>query len=129
MTNSLFVYGTLKRRTPGKPHRLLRGAQFVGSASVRGKLYDLGRYPGLVRNGTTDDRVYGELYELPQTVAVRSLRTLDEYEGDEFDRRRMYATLSNGRRRASWVYVLRERPPESARPVRSGRYKTKRGAA
>ena len=129
MMTSLFVYGTLKRRAPGRPHRLLRSAQFVGSASVRGRLYDLGRYPGLVRERANDGRVFGELYELPDDVAKRALRNLDEYEGQEFDRQRMYAVLPDGRRRASWVYVLREQPRDSARPVQSGRYKLKRGAA
>lgn len=61
MSDTLFVYGTLKRQGPGEPHRLLRGARFVSPATVGGTLYDLGRYPGLVRKARDGQRVFGEL--------------------------------------------------------------------
>jgi gamma-glutamylcyclotransferase (GGCT)/AIG2-like uncharacterized protein YtfP len=129
MTVSLFVYGTLKRASPGGPHRLLRTARLLGRGSVRGVLYDLGRYPGLVRTTANGHRVFGELYALPDDAAQRMLHQLDEYEGGEFARRRMFVTLPNGRRRAAWAYVLRGRPPRSARHLDSGQYAPGRGAA
>lgn len=129
MSDTLFVYGTLKRQRAGKPHRLLRRARFVSGASVGGALYDLGRYPGLVRKTHNGDRVFGELYELPEDSAPAMLRILDHHEGGEFDRRRVYVRFPDGQRRAAWAYVLRESPPQSARQVRSGRYPLRRGAA
>jgi gamma-glutamylcyclotransferase (GGCT)/AIG2-like uncharacterized protein YtfP len=122
---TLFVYGTLKKRS--QAHRLLRGARFIAPASVTGALYDLGDYPGLVqrRNG---GRVVGELYELPADHE-RVLKALDRYEGREFIRRRVFANLPSGQRRAAWAYFLRGGPPKSARQLESGRYPLRRGAA
>jgi gamma-glutamylcyclotransferase (GGCT)/AIG2-like uncharacterized protein YtfP len=128
MPVTLFVYGTLKRTPPGKRHRLLRDARFVNVASMSGSLYDLGRYPGVVRDPKDRGRVFGEVYEIPDEEAHRALQALDKYEGSEFVRRRAYVTLRDGKRRSAWAYVLRKRP-RSARTVDSGRYARSRGAA
>lgn len=129
MPQLLFVYGTLKRRPTGRHHALLRAARFVSGGSVRGDLYDLGSYPGLVRAPHTDRRVVGEVYELPSEGIDRMLHELDAYEGDEYIRARVYVTLPKAGRRAAWTYLLRNRPPRSARPIASGRYVAGRGAA
>jgi gamma-glutamylcyclotransferase (GGCT)/AIG2-like uncharacterized protein YtfP len=128
MPVTLFVYGTLKRTPPGKRHRLLRDARFVNVASMSGSLYDLGRYPGVVRDPKDRGRVFGEVYEIPDEAAHRALQALDKYEGSEFVRRRAYVTMRDGKRRSAWAYVLRKRP-RTARPVDSGRYARSRGAA
>jgi len=127
MPVTLFVYGTLKRSPPGKRHRLLRDARFVNVASMSGSLYDLGRYPGVVRDPKDRGRVFGEVYEIPDDDAHRALQALDKYEGSEFVRRRAYVTLRDGKRRSAWAYVLRKRP-RTARPLESGKY-ARRGAA
>ena len=129
MSVRLFVYGTLKRSAPGRPHALLRKARFVDTASVSGTMYDLGDYPGLRRDGSVGARVSGELYELPDEISADALRALDRYEGSEFDRQRVWTTMRGGTRRLAWAYVLRRRPPKSARQIESGRYARKRGAA
>ncbi len=69
------------------------------------------------------------LYAFPAETTDRSLETLDRYEGPEFTRKRVYVTLRGGRRRAAWTYLLRNQPGKSARPVSSGRYQLKHGAA
>lgn len=125
----IFVYGTLKRRGSGRRHDLLRGARFVTSASIIGELYDLGEYPGVVREPPTRGRVFGELYEIPHADAPAALRALDTYEGSEFVRDRAYVTTADGKRRLAWTYVLRKRPPKTARPVTSGKYHRRKGAA
>jgi gamma-glutamylcyclotransferase (GGCT)/AIG2-like uncharacterized protein YtfP len=129
MALPLFVYGTLKRSAAGAPHALLRDARAIGSASMSGSMYDLGRYPGVYRRSAPGRRVFGELYELPEESAAVALRKLDRYEGSEFIRQRVFVTLRDGRRRAAWTYVLRRRPQKSARALLSGRYQPKRGAA
>lgn len=129
MMHSLFVYGTLKRGAAGEGRRLLRGAEFVSRASTTGALYDLGRYPGLVRRTTTRERVFGELYQLPDDSGDLILRQLDAYEGNEFTRRRVYVMLPNGKKRIAWVYFLRRPPPLTARLVYSGRYAARRRVA
>lgn len=129
MALPIFVYGTLKRSTRRSPHALMRNAQFVDVASMSGMLYDLGRYPGVYRERSAGNRVFGELYAFPAETTDRSLETLDRHEGPEFTRKRVYVTLRGGRRRAAWTYLLRDHPGKSARPVTSGRYQLKRGAA
>ena len=124
MPERLFVYGTLRRQSSA--HGLLEGSRYFAKASLGGTLYDLGQYPGLVRDNAGGGRVVGEVYELPNQTAHRMLRALDRYEGNEFVRRRTFVTLANGVRRAAWVYVLRSRPSRSVRKIESGRYPSRR---
>ena len=79
-TDLLFAYGTLMRGLP--LHLLLeRRAEWLGTGSIRGRLVDLGGYPGALPDGTGTMR--GELYRLqsPELLAV-----LDSAEGPEFPR-------------------------------------------
>lgn len=124
----LFVYGTLRRSRNRQRHPLLQGARFLHHAWMIGELYDLGEYPGVYRRGRGGGHVFGELYELPAGTTGALLAALDDYEGREFERRRVVVTLSDGRRRTAWAYVLRKRPSR-ARPLPTGRYHVKRGAA
>lgn len=123
---ALFVYGTLKRRAPRRQHPLLRDARYLANASISGALYDLGKYPGLMRTPRNGKRVAGEVYELPDERAVAMLKALDRYEGGEYVRRRVYVTLGNGKRRAAWAYLLRQRPKSAVR-LDSGRFPLRRG--
>ena len=61
MTGLLFAYGTLMRGLA--LHRLLEGrARFLGEGTVAGRLYDLGRYPAAVPEGS--GLVQGEVYRV-----------------------------------------------------------------
>ncbi len=83
-------------------HGLLAGrAALLGEASTRGRLLDLGRYPGLVDGA---GRVRGELYRLdgPELLAV-----LDRAEGYNFERRPTMVTRAGGRRLRAWAYWYR----------------------
>lgn len=76
----LFVYGTLRRGDPGGlGAALLADAQALGPARLRGRLLDLGDYPGLVDAGTGPGWVAGELYRLSDPRGT--LARLDAYEG------------------------------------------------
>lgn len=108
----LFVYGTLMRGLP--LHRAMAGgATFLGHGSVRGRLLDLGRYPGLVDG---QGRVRGELYRVERPEL---LRALDREEGYNFVRRRGAVTLDDGRRARAWLYRYRG-PRERAVPIPGG---------
>jgi putative glutamine amidotransferase len=76
----LFAYGTL---VPGHEPACVAdlAARFSprGQAAVRGILFDLGSYPGLVLDDVAGRDVPGFLLELPDDPAV--LRRLDAYEG------------------------------------------------
>jgi gamma-glutamylaminecyclotransferase len=73
----LFVYGTLKRGE--RNHRLLADQAFVGEATTAPKyrVYDLGPYPGLVRDDATGLAVKGEVF----AVSECALAELDDFEG------------------------------------------------
>jgi len=129
MALPIFVYGTLKRSRKRSPHALMRDARFLDAASISGRLYDLGRYPGVYREAPVGRRVFGELYSFPEAVIDRSLESLDRYEGPEFVRKRVFVTLRDGRRRAACTYLLKKRPGADAKPLESGRYQWKRGVA
>jgi gamma-glutamylcyclotransferase (GGCT)/AIG2-like uncharacterized protein YtfP len=113
----LFVYGTL-RSGFSNPHarRLHAGSTLVGRARVRGRLYDLGRYPGLRLSVDGDDWVTGELYKISDESLVREL---DEYEGAEYRRVLAAARLDDGREMQTWVYE-HAAPLSEARRIASG---------
>ena len=89
----------------GEPaHRVLTGrATFVGEATAPGTLLALGRYPGAVAGR---GRVRGEIWRL---ATAELLRTLDDYEGYNFERTTTTATLASGRRVRAWIYRYRGR--------------------
>src|SRR5689334_6881352 len=81
----LFVYGTLRDGSGHPMHRKLRAeADFVAAATFRGKLYDLGPFPGAVTSRSNADRILGEIYRLHDPAGM--LRALDAYEDKAFRR-------------------------------------------
>jgi gamma-glutamylcyclotransferase (GGCT)/AIG2-like uncharacterized protein YtfP len=115
------VYGTLMRGQPAQ--RLLTGqATFVEEGTVIGTLLALGRFPGLVAGR---GRVRGETWRL-ETPEV--LRTLDEYEGYNFQRCTTTATLASGRRLRALVYRYRgpRTREEAARVIPEGDWRRHR---
>jgi gamma-glutamylcyclotransferase (GGCT)/AIG2-like uncharacterized protein YtfP len=105
----LFVYGTLRPFAEISMAKWLRGAaHYVGPASARGRLYDLGAYPGMKRPRGRGDRVVGDAYRITNPHV---LRVLDRYEAGaarskpRFVRARCIVTLDRGGRRAAWMYA------------------------
>jgi gamma-glutamylcyclotransferase (GGCT)/AIG2-like uncharacterized protein YtfP len=126
----LFVYGTLRKGF--RAHKLLQRlhARLIARGSVRGRLYDLGGYPGAVDCAGTE-RVCGEVYFLPQPAAA--FRTLDRFEGfdpaspesNEFERRETTVTVADGHKVRAWIYWL-QGAPATRRRVRAGNYAMRR---
>ncbi|HEU4367620.1 MAG TPA: gamma-glutamylcyclotransferase family protein [Methylomirabilota bacterium] len=117
----LFAYGTLMRGYP--LHAVMAGrVTLLAPGTARGRLLDLGRYPGLVGGA---GRVSGEVYRLddPELLPV-----LDREEGYNFDRRRAIVTLAGGRRVRAWLYRYRG-PRERATPIPDGDYRRARPPA
>ncbi len=83
MIDSIFVYGTLKRRQlraslwPCKPIS-------VQPAIIRAELYDTGPFPAIL---VGQDNVLGELWTFEQRNVSNTLHVLDEVEGFDASRR------------------------------------------
>jgi gamma-glutamylcyclotransferase (GGCT)/AIG2-like uncharacterized protein YtfP len=115
MITRLFVYGTLLSTT-GHPMstRLQREARLIGPGTVRGRLYSLGRYPGLVEADGAGRLVHGELYALKMPAV--SLKWLDAYEGivpdrpeeNPYERVVRPTRLNTGQTVDAWVYLYRK---------------------
>jgi gamma-glutamylaminecyclotransferase len=84
MTTILFVYGTLKRGL--RNHRLIADQQFLGEVATepRYRVFDLGPYPGLVRDEANGLAVNGELW----AVGDCCLAELDDFEEESHTFRR-----------------------------------------
>jgi gamma-glutamylcyclotransferase (GGCT)/AIG2-like uncharacterized protein YtfP len=123
----LFVYGTLRRKSVHPMARFLaERAAYLGRAKMRGRLYDLGRYPGMTPAELSDDWVHGELYQLH--APEETLDALDRYEGCPlpgepalFERAVGEAVTETGESRSVWVYWYRGEV-SAERRIRSGDY-------
>jgi gamma-glutamylcyclotransferase (GGCT)/AIG2-like uncharacterized protein YtfP len=103
MTHPVFVYGSLRR---GQGNNwLLRSAQFAGNATVCGKLYNLGGFPGL-RIDDAEGDVVGEVW----MVDDATLAALDRLEGVSagFYERRKWRVRMEGRPASAWLYEITE---------------------
>lgn len=100
MTDSralVFVYGTL--RQGGSNHFRMAGAEFVESGSLRGRLYRIDWYPGLVVDSAGDE-ISGEIY----AVNPENLALLDEFEGHEYRRIRATVRTPYGVPMQAWIW-------------------------
>ncbi len=78
----IFVYGTL--RMGASNHHRLEGSRFLGGGIVRGRMFRIAWYPGVVLDPDAGD-VAGELHAVDPAM----LAALDEYEGSEYLRTRV----------------------------------------
>jgi len=122
----LFVYGTLRKDCDSAGRRLLKHrARFMGYARLRGTLYDLGHYPGMVPRADANVWVRGEVYGLADDEPL--LHELDRYEGcapedvrpHEFVRAKAQGYFECGTPMQVWVYVY-NRPIEGRSIITSG---------
>lgn len=118
----LFSYGTLQPgRAPAEIAPVVRRLRPVGRGKVRGRLYDLGEYPGAVLS-RTGRVIVGQIFEVPDSPDI--IEKLDEYEGFDpahpraslFVRKRSFVSAGNGKRVLCWIYVY-NRNPGDAPPV------------
>lgn len=73
-TGHVFVYGTLRRGDDNDINRLSPTPRALGNATVRGTMFHLGAYPGVVLGG--QGIVTGEVY----AISERLQQVLDEIE-------------------------------------------------
>ena len=87
--NYVFVYGTLRKnylRLPANvrklqpPHVLLTAGTWFGEGRLSGyDLWDLGDYPGIVKNAADERSVCGDIVRIDANAQM--MQTLDAYEG------------------------------------------------
>ena len=100
----LFVYGTLRSASGHPMHQKLRAeSDFVGPGTFRGRLYDLGAFPGAILSRSNADRVRGEIYRLREPA--RTLSALDAYEDKAFRRLKATVRRENGATARCWIYL------------------------
>lgn len=105
----LFIYGTLRRGHA--MHRLLDGCVPHAPGRIGGRLYAVAGYPGLVLSDQPDERVVGELVQMPDPDAA--LSRLDAYEEcspafpepHEYVRTLLPIELESGGTVQAWVYL------------------------
>jgi gamma-glutamylcyclotransferase (GGCT)/AIG2-like uncharacterized protein YtfP len=121
----LFVYGTLRPFVDVEVACWLReNARYVGPATVRGRLYDLGAYPGMQTARGRREHVSGDVYRITKP---RVLRVLDRYEaGGKWDKPRFVrdrcVVMLDRRCRSAWLYRYRY-SVVSAQRIASGDYR------
>lgn len=97
----IFVYGTLRRGNGARAMSVrFPDSKFIAEATVRGSLYDLGRYPGLLLD-ESNSLVTGEVYEVDDEL----LKTLDDFEASSsYFRKQVEISLGTDKRRC-WIYL------------------------
>ena len=111
MNAYLFVYGTLLHSIESSMANYLKDVStFIGTGHLKGRMYDLGRYPGVVVNEKEPKRIFGHIFKLKQ--AAEALKVLDYYEAipdgenttSEYIRC-LQEVESEGNIISCWVYV------------------------
>lgn len=104
MNEYLFVYGTLRKNYDLKlKNRVAKDLQYIGKGKVGARLYDLGRYPGAVKDKYSE--VIGDVFLLSDSEKV--LNFLDDYEGDGYERKNEKIKLRSGKFMTAWMYWYR----------------------
>lgn len=122
----LFVYGTLRSETESVPYRSLiaPNCHLMGRADIRGRLFEIDGYPGLLPSLKKHERVVGEVHRF---TSRELLQKLDEYEGTDYLRRKCRVTLDDGTQVAAWTYIYRRRVNPFKR-INSGDYLNRQSA-
>ena len=133
MSKHLFVCGTLLPELtsllPAHLKTLIERLRPVGAATVPGRLYDLGEYPGAIVDPDARTQIHGYVLELPalpeedNDAEASFWQRLDEYEGFDsragernlFLRQRCTATLADGRPLECWLYSSNQAVSEMQR--------------
>lgn len=121
----LFVYGTLLDGQNEFGRYLQTHCSFYSAGKLRGKLYDIGEYPGAVADAGDGSFVYGSIYLLDD---IKVLEKLDDYEGvggqhpqpNEYVREMVDVEVEAGLLQC-WVYIYNW-PVERLEEIASGDY-------
>lgn len=130
MSDYLFVYGTLRKRADGCLHPFLDDrADYIGMASMPGKLYEVNNYPGaIVGTANSQFRIQGEVYRLRDAESL--FQSLDDYEEcsasfpipHEYRRCKKTVVLAEASALLAWIYLY-NRPANELEWIVHGDYR------
>ncbi len=126
-TDLLFVYGSLMGGIQSPIATYLKSkSTFLGEGYVFGKLYDIGKYPGLIYDVTLDSKVIGHIFQMNNPIEM--LLNLDYYEcvGEGFAepneyRRDEIPVFLDGKKLTCWTYIYNV-PTTNLKQIESGNY-------
>ena len=109
----IFVYGTLRKGARAFDFYLAGDdTKHVGQTTIRGDLYDMGWYPGIINAGVPEaGTVVGDVFEVTQ----ETLASLDSYEGYPYLYRRDEIMTDDGQ--IVQTYVFNDAEVAAARPL------------
>jgi gamma-glutamylcyclotransferase (GGCT)/AIG2-like uncharacterized protein YtfP len=124
--NYLFVYGTLLDEKNKFGDYLKNNSAYYQEGKFKGKLYNIGEYPGAIHQPESETYIYGSIFMMYNAAEV--LKTLDDYEGfgndysqpNEFIRELITVETGNVPLRC-WVYLYNW-PVDSPKLIISGDY-------
>lgn len=106
----LFVYGTLRKEYGLRLIEVVdKNLEYIGEAKVKASLYDLGSYPGAVKDNSNNE-VVGDVFLVKDADKV--FKVLDEYEGEEYSRQKEQVQLSSGKTITAWIYWYNQKTEE-----------------
>lgn len=123
---NLFVYGTLTQNRVKNSYVIInKMLQYLENGKIKGKLYDLGEYPGAIEN--KEGYIYGEIYRINDP---KVLDNIDEYEGyypnklqeSLYIRKITTAILKGGKEIPVFVYFY-NKDIHNANEIPSGKWK------
>jgi gamma-glutamylcyclotransferase (GGCT)/AIG2-like uncharacterized protein YtfP len=105
----LFVYGTLLSTNNEFAKYLRQNATFYNTGKIKGRLYDMGNYPGVIANTGKDYDIVGSIYQLKSADAWKTIDGYESYgEGQPqpylYIRKMLPVTTPDGVIEA-WVYI------------------------
>jgi len=120
MPDLLFIYGTLHpERAPREIADAAARLVPIGPATVRGHLFQLGEYPGVLLDPVAAP-ISGELFTVPDAATLHRLDWHEDFRpgdlaGSLFLRVETTATQPDGSQRSCWIYVYNGEPPSAVR--------------
>ena len=117
----VFVYGTLRQGDDNDITQRTPAPLWVGRATIAGKMYHLGAYPGVLLDETTNSRVHGEVYAI-EPALERELDELEEVypqQSEEYFKREIAVEVA-GQRLMCIVYEVNPRYVVNCPQIASG---------
>ena len=126
VSHYLFVYGTLLDGDNPYCAFLKENSGFYDVGKLRGKLYDIGNYPGAILSTAPEVFVHGSIFLICHPKAT--LKELDDYEGfgDDFSQpnefvRELVEVATGETSLKCWVYLY-NLPVSTFPEIKSGDY-------